>query len=1209
MFSEGSLTDYINEAHSIKIHAGCHSTDMYNMVRVLISTLFAGNSVHNLLEFPDSQSPEPTASIVDLPAPIKPADPYFIVPPDFRENTFFFGMERELQDIGKKLFNNKRREKGTACVLLHGPAGAGKSHLARQYVNTNRNKFKGGIFWLNARLKGELHNDYWQIAQKVISKDSPELRVSSIDTVELVKTWFESREEWLIVLDGLDIDTEKDAVELEQFIPNKSNTSLIYVSMAKKLESMHRLHRPSAIKVPPLSERDARKLLFKEIQLKKPNDAQLKRATELVRQVGGLPLAISAISHRLADTHERLETYKIQSYSADPKLAGPYRQIMKDLQERGHVEACNLINILGFFGSHIPVEMVRLGMKALRNIVEIRSTLHGEKRDINITIGILIRYALIERNELDDNDSMTSSRDSFVDPEPIDMLSLHGVVQNFCCDALKARGEVPIWAGYAVRLFCHSFKDACNRIRISWESGRVSDYREYLNHGHYLRCNLAKYASKSTDLSEISGQLETTIANIEEQIRLREPDSSQESVHRTEAQVSIFDRTSSSSSSAYSDPSPSTPDDRPTLPPILSENRYDLTLDKSSIDSPTSIGETSPIYNQTGVSCTNDPNAPYTLGPVYRIVRERLPQSHPMQGSLSDTAVHLSPSRFNEMWTGDTLKQKAHSSRHCLGLSAYRPVPANPELNKGYATGYVTRRPVDHRGIVPGFSDAVTSLTAVHHASPPWKASSTLEPQRPSSNAFNPAINRSYMKVMAGLSQRPITSQGLMSSQQRLPSDSPTVAQVPSPSPSAATERGHPRENTINCTASPQKSPFRIQLVPAISSSQEPLIATASFPPPLIRRTSRSAPNLSHVANLFHVQEPSQVYPSPVIAGPNPLPLVIDSNVSIASKRRAPSETGSQSPHSSIYQSIRTSPTAFQPVHPTSSTFTPFAPIQGYYSQPASRNPSGQSHTSITHKESPLVYPSSSRSRFSDGSPLNKSPKHGSAYKIVAPGTSRSDGYDVSPRNSTYLTSTDPALLSGTGEWASLPSSHEEIQFHPHLLPGQGSLSSTPPAVPVSMSRGSSGPGITVEGIAEEGHGLGIAEVGPHGEVMYGQLGPVRIEDPRRAQERLQEIERRQSQSVANSLMGQVSTVYQQPSSQEEQGYYSHGPSMHAPPTGLGIYPSPTPVEPRNLYGISSAPYPETNRMPTESGPRVLVGIIPESRSRGWSTSGTTYTR
>lgn len=66
---------------------------------------------------------------------------------------------RELQDLDRRLFD-KRRHDGTACVLLHGQPGGGKSHLARQYVNKNRKKFAGGVFWIVSHLRDERYCFY-----------------------------------------------------------------------------------------------------------------------------------------------------------------------------------------------------------------------------------------------------------------------------------------------------------------------------------------------------------------------------------------------------------------------------------------------------------------------------------------------------------------------------------------------------------------------------------------------------------------------------------------------------------------------------------------------------------------------------------------------------------------------------------------------------------------------------------------------------------------------------------------------------------------------------------------------------------------------------------------------------------------------------------------------------------------------------------------
>ncbi|MCJ1303934.1 hypothetical protein MMC08_006745, partial [Hypocenomyce scalaris] len=415
------------------------------------------------------------ADAIELPS--KLAEPYFIVPPGFRPNTFFVGMDRELKELDRRLFDGRRRSEGTACVLIHGQPGAGKSHLARQYVNKNRKKFDGGIFWINARLREEIYQAYWNIAQKVVLRDSPHLRLTADGNErsfeDIVKTWFEARRQWLIVFDGIAVDKDDDAAELQSFIPDSEDSSIIYVSRASNLGTKQRLLRPFPIKVHALKEDDARKLIFKELHIKKPTEAEVKSAAELVKKMGGLPLAIHAISHRLGDTHEPLTKYNMKSYSADPKLGATYNGIMDDLQRLGHQGAWNLINLICFYGPHLPVELIRIGIKVLRHSdIEVKSSENGEKPDLNTTFGVLMRYALIERNEPDEGDSASSSRDSLIGPEPIDMLKMHSVAQKFCCDALNAATILPQWLGYAVDVFCESFRQADGKIKAKPQAGR-----------------------------------------------------------------------------------------------------------------------------------------------------------------------------------------------------------------------------------------------------------------------------------------------------------------------------------------------------------------------------------------------------------------------------------------------------------------------------------------------------------------------------------------------------------------------------------------------------------------------------------------------------------------------------------------------------------------------------------------------------------------
>ena len=1203
---------------------------------MLIWGFFVGSSIHDLHESEVLKKLNSIEATAENPDPItKPSEPYFIVPPDFGVNTFFVGMEKELLQLDKRLFDKRRRAAGTACVLLHGQAGAGKSHLARQYVNKYRDKFKGGIFWIEAKIKDELYKNYWQIAQKVVAVDSPELRISGDGTgdssIEIVKTWFESRTDWLIVLDGVTVDEAEDAMELQRYIPNSKKSSLIYISMAKRLESMHRLLRPYAIKVPPLKESDARSLLFKEIRLKKPNDAQVKRATELVKEVGGLPLAINAISRRLADTHERLETYKIPSYSADRKLGGPYHQIMHDLQKRGHTAAFNLINILCFYGPHIPVEMVHLGLRSLRDEdIEVKSSGQGEKPDINTTYGILIRYALIERNEPSDRDSMSSSQDYYlVDPEPIDTLKIHSVVQNFCRDALKADSLFPTWLGYAVKVFCCSFHEADFRIKIKPEPGRVSDYREYLVHGHYLRGHLSKHENKLQGLASVRRELEETMMSIEGEVRLREPNSSQESVHRVEFQASIFDTTNSGASSITTDPGVVTPNHRPTPLSLSNENEYGIPFEKPSVDSPRSIRTSTPIYGPDTVDYDPHPRCPPNF--TRKVGENDSPESYPMQENRSGSTARPATDSQDEGWETVQPKQKPKKSRYRYDLGNFRPSPAKVGVNRGYATGSVTQQPQERRGRLSGSSDAVTALTAVHQASPP--------PSRGGrsilSHSRSPAPSRpSYAGVLMGQSQRPSSSH-----QPNAFENTSQSNQTPLSSPTVVLERGRPTELSSQ-SGNVQQSPLRKEFIQNSQPARKSQNFTMPSSPPLLLSESSADTSTSSRSRSPYQRQNDDFdpdYQRPAISGPNPAPLPVDSELITTSKR--PTSRGKQlrSPYrppisprtprqlSNAYQSANPqSPHyPFSPSNPPSASFP-----SGYYSQPTSRVHSQQSHISAA-TEPPPAYPNlssspylgsgavadpgSPRSRRPDGSPSHKSPKIGSAYPAVAR-LSRDNSFNASPPNTAHMN--DPELFSHTGGWAGVSN-----QAYPHFSPGPSSnrsdYSPPPPShMSLSMSRGSSGPGMMIDD--GHGHGLGIAEFSSD-RLVFGQFEPVRVEDARRrareGEQRLLRINKMEGKSP--SEINREARAAEQVA-EDIRMHFDHGRDPdhsfeNEMMEGRGIYhPSSEERrahEERNLHGQSSAPmptpYPETSRMPTGSDPVLLnammEGVI-EDRRRRYST-------
>lgn len=1022
-------------------------------------------------------------------SPTKPTEPYFIVPPGFRANTYFVGMEKELQQVDCHLFD-KRRQDGSACVLIHGQPGGGKSHLARQYVNKNRKKFSGGVFWIIAKLREERYQAFWNIYTKVVARDAPELytKATGDEFVDIVKSWFESRQDWLIVFDGIVIEKDGDATELTRFVPDSRNSSIIYVSRAKNLESKQRLLRPYPIKVPPLKEEDARKLLFDELHMKKPTEADIKSATEWVRKVGGLPLAIDALCHRLADTHEPLTKVNIKSFSTDSKMGTTYNSILDDLLALGHTEAWNFINLLSFFGQHVPVEMVHLGLRSLRgDDIEVKSRENGGKPDMNVTFKVLMRYALIERNEPDDKNSMSSSRDSVVEPEPIDMLKIHSVVQKFCCDSLNGKRVLPKWLGYAVGLFAYSYDQADKRIKQKPEPGRVSDYREYQIHGKRLWENSMAYESKFQPLEGIRAKLEPVLASIATEIQLREPGSSQESVGRGVFQISIFDRTSSSSESAESEAR--TPDHPPYPLQMPNENTWGMDHSKSSIDSPASYGTSSPRYEPRIVENSPTPRYPASIpDDGYDSDREGL-ASYPMQKNWSDATTRPRAPTLEgqgEGWQVVASNRKGRRPGSRRDLGSFRSTPARAKINRDFATGSVS-------WAVQGSKDsskppnAFTSLSEVQHRSPPPSRDGESFWRRLSPGRTTKPIP-TYAGVAAGQFQRPSSAHPLVVANGK----SPLTRQTNSPTASLHRERGRSPDSVKAGNA--QQSPRAADYVPGHKTHSDPNTSahfsspSSGYASPLGNTVRSPSSGLQYVtgpgSDVSEASQPRYInetftYVPPPIIGVNPAPLPLDEAVTITTTRRILPDLHGEQPlvypsppslhHTPSPRSIPISPLRQVPLYPA------IIPA-GYSSQPMSREGSRQSHASAAETE-PVRYPSQVSfpwnvtslgspppNRLPDGRPIRKSPK------------SSTQAFPAVLENVLPHTSTD--RLSSAGSWTSPIAS---------------------PPVNTALSRTSSGPGLALDA----GNALGIIPASgvayyAREIVQFGSHSPISVEDARR---------------------------------------------------------------------------------------------------------------
>lgn len=524
-----------------------------------------------------------------------------VAPPGFHPNWIFVGMQDELSILHDQLSISKEHQRHPKSVLISGVTGSGKSHLARQYVWTHVDDYPGGIFWIDAESYPSLCKCYWDIAQKVDlvnnSAGSGDPK-SDDECVEAVRNWFQAKEGWLLIFDGVYFYQDRDIDYLKECLPSNDNCAIIYTSVDKTLARRQRLFEPYCLTTSPLNKADGRKLLFKDLSIRRPTKKQKRRADELVEHFEGLPLALHATSHRLKQSFMPMEKYHVDELLTDGKLAGAFMPLMHDLFRTYRFEAINLINILSFLGHHIPVNLITMGRSALEEFdVQILSSDRlGERPDLDATLATLIKYGLIERivdSRGDSLDPSQSSRrtDSLSPTESgsqegsfsstdsnnsmIDIVKIHSVVQKFCRDEITlmdnenmARGVrgttiYDSWLVAVTRFFCRAYENAKSRMHHSQNIGLVQDYREFSIHGCKLLSHFPKRLTSRSPPAVCLAlkDLREVLRSIHDQIDATSLNSP--SQEETQDRKSIFDP--SSSPSASNPDSPVCPASSPRL--------------------------------------------------------------------------------------------------------------------------------------------------------------------------------------------------------------------------------------------------------------------------------------------------------------------------------------------------------------------------------------------------------------------------------------------------------------------------------------------------------------------------------------------------------------------------------------------------------------------------------------------------------------------
>lgn len=430
-------------------------------------------------------------------------DTPFVKPLSLQENKYFEGREDELNKIHAILSDPNKR-----VVSISSVTGGGKTHLAREYFFHRKSDFPGGAFWIDCNPMGSttesLDLGFCMIAEELGLVDKrPQRGVDPRVSTRLeVRNWFDKHEEWLLVLDGANVETGNELNLLAEYVPKSKGGSIILTTLNSAFAGSARLGSPERLELGQVTSEEAVRMVLHYSQIKAPPTTEIEAARSLVEDLERNPLAIQSAGSYIKGKKVSVSDYwkKCEKRPfAEREFLEPFHIIFDRLDEQPYRyrEARNLLNLITFLHQEIPVQMLEFGMRALPPEVKLLAKV-GSRRDLNNTIGHLLAYSLVDRSGMQ------------ADNIQIDTLVLHNVVQDVCISRLRRKPkELKNWLELAILMYCSSF--SITESQHSNSRFLVSDYRRYELHGVRLLEHANKYKVATEDLDKVLAKLAEAI--------------------------------------------------------------------------------------------------------------------------------------------------------------------------------------------------------------------------------------------------------------------------------------------------------------------------------------------------------------------------------------------------------------------------------------------------------------------------------------------------------------------------------------------------------------------------------------------------------------------------------------------------------------------------------------------------------------------------
>ena len=330
-------------------------------------------------------------------------------------NQCFCGRETELEAISKQL---KNIENGCAETAICGLGGVGKTSLAVEFLwrQKENEEYPGGIFWIS----GE-NNELFQISLSEMARQIGTLEKEFSNSLSGTLDWLRRREKlWCLVVDNLD-ELEMSADMRKLLTGHWKQAAHGHIVITTRREAMEMgeetgIEENFCTELKCLTDEEGIQFLRMRTGATGEQDSEIR---EVVRELGGLPLALDQAAAYIRCLHQPIKEY-VKKYrkqkllllkkrkarnlvenTSPERLAihttwllnfDHIRQISKEM-ELGEIPSL-VMRVSAFLGpDDIPYEVINEGL----NNVDDTETAVSDLCDQAEVVSLLTKFSLFQR--------------------------------------------------------------------------------------------------------------------------------------------------------------------------------------------------------------------------------------------------------------------------------------------------------------------------------------------------------------------------------------------------------------------------------------------------------------------------------------------------------------------------------------------------------------------------------------------------------------------------------------------------------------------------------------------------------------------------------------------------------------------------------------------------------------------------------------------